>query len=352
MRYGVGEETDSAPGFLDSSIILLMSAALVLFLLWTTSRTIGVDSFENLPSWLSRSSNAIWTSFVSGSLGICLVFAKAKLHRYDSHSNYLVLIAITTVIMLVLIYVLPLVFNRNRGAANPVFLTLGISCVAAAVVFFSKKNGTAGTMLLAAGMILVLISQGLQVGPWVIKLVQPSQVLPPQALVEDQQAATKELSDQIEQSHGSPLDRSDVERGVAHLINTFAGEGYLALTPPRNDIDLGTVLIKQGGRLMEVARGADMFGEVPTETASAPAIHYETDGVVLDCAPIVNYAQISSLKSPARADFLERLAETEHGSELFVVAGTIGCRDLKVNGVDLGGKLTLAVKLAKLSPGK
>src|SRR5208282_1758098 len=295
-RYGVGEETDSAPGFLDSSIILLMSAALVLFLLWTTSRTIGVDSFENLPSWLSRSSNAIWTSFVSGSLGI--------------------------------------------------------SCVAAAVVFFSKKNGTAGTMLLAAGMILVLISQGLQVGPWVIKLVQPSQVLPPQALVEDQQAATKELSDQIEQSHGSPLDRSDVERGVAHLINTFAGEGYLALTPPRNDIDLGTVLIKQGGRLMEVARGADMFGEVPTETASAPAIHYETDGVVLDCAPIVNYAQISSLKSPARADFLERLAETEHGSELFVVAGTIGCRDLKVNGVDLGGKLTLAVKLAKLSPGK
>jgi hypothetical protein len=313
-----------------------------------------VPSFENLPSWLSRSSNAIWTSFVSGSLGICLAVAKALLHRYDSRPNYLVLIGITTVTMLVLVYLLPLVFNRNRREAYPAILMLGIACVGIAVVFLLKENGSAGTVLLAAGMIFVLVSQGfrVQIGPFVIEVVQPSQVLPPQALVEHQQAATKELSDQIERSHLEPLNRNDVEKSVAHLIKTFAGEGYLALTPPRNDIDLGTVLIKQDGRFMEVARAADIFGVVPTETASAPAIHDQTNGVVLDCAPIVNNGRISSLTSPAKADFLQRLTETERGSELFVVAGTIGCQDLKVNGVELGERLTLAVKLAKLSPGK
>jgi hypothetical protein len=226
--------------------------------------------------------------------------------------------------------------------------------VGVAVVFFLKENGSAGTVLLAAGMILVLVSQGfrVQIGPFVIEVVRPSQVLTPQALVEHQQAATKDLSDQIERSQISPLNRNDVEKGVAHLIKTFADEGYLALTPPRNDIDLGTVLIKQDGRFMEVARGADIFGTVPTETTSAPAIHDQTNGVVLDCAPIVNNARMSSLASPARADFLQRLAETERGSELFVVAGTIGCQDLRMNGVNLGERLTLAVKLAKLSPGK
>lgn len=356
MKRWADDETDSAPGFLDSSIILLMSAALVLFLLWATSRTIGVNSFENLPSWLERSSNAIWTSFVSGILGICLVFAKVKLRLYESHPNYLLLIGITTIIMLVLIYLLPLVFNRNRAETNPALLTLGVLCVVAAIVFFNRKNGTAGTMLLATGMIFVLVSRGqaikrFQVGPngIIIEFVQANQVLLPQALAEHQETATRQLSDQIEQTHVTQLDKEDVERSVAHLMRTFAGEGYIPLSPTRN-VDIGTILVKQDGRVMEVARGEDVFGTVPTEAASAPAIHYESNGLVLDCSPTVRYARLSSIKSPASADLLQRLSQSAHGGDLFVVASTVGCQDLKVNGVDLGEKPTLAVKLAKLNP--
>src|SRR3981081_956132 len=52
----------SAPGFLASIIILLVSGAIVIFLLWATSRTLGINAFEHLPDWLEKAYNAVWTS--------------------------------------------------------------------------------------------------------------------------------------------------------------------------------------------------------------------------------------------------------------------------------------------------
>lgn len=108
------------PGFLDSIIIILVSAALVLFLLWVTSRTLGLSAFENVPGWLAESYKSIWTSVASGAAGIGLAIVKALQRKKDeAHPNYLLLIGLTTVGMLALIFVLPTLFTRGAKPAEP-----------------------------------------------------------------------------------------------------------------------------------------------------------------------------------------------------------------------------------------
>jgi hypothetical protein len=102
------------PGFLDSIIIILASAALVIFLLWAASRTIGVEAFENLPGWLRESYHAVWTSIVTGAAGIGLAILKVLTRKpEDPRPNYLLVIGITTVVMLVLISILPKLFKQR-----------------------------------------------------------------------------------------------------------------------------------------------------------------------------------------------------------------------------------------------
>jgi hypothetical protein len=104
----------NTPGFLDSIIILLVSAALVIFLLWATSRTIGISAFENLPDWLQKSYNAIWTSVATGATGIGLAIVKVLTRKpEDPRPNYLLLIGITTVAMVALIFILPRTFKQR-----------------------------------------------------------------------------------------------------------------------------------------------------------------------------------------------------------------------------------------------
>jgi|ERR1035437_3078641 hypothetical protein len=114
----------SAPGFLDSIIIILVSAALVLFLLWATSRTQRIPVFEQLPDWLKSSYNAVWTSAVSGATGIGLAIVKVFTRKPDDpRPNYLLWIMVVTVILLILIFLLPKVFaqpNRNYVEAKVV----------------------------------------------------------------------------------------------------------------------------------------------------------------------------------------------------------------------------------------
>jgi uncharacterized membrane protein YidH (DUF202 family) len=103
-------------GLVDSLIIILISAALVIFLLWVTSRTLGVNAFENLPPWLENAYKDIWTPIASGATGIGLaVFKMLTRKKEEPRHNYLVLIGIATVIMLVLIFLLPALFRRRGG---------------------------------------------------------------------------------------------------------------------------------------------------------------------------------------------------------------------------------------------
>jgi hypothetical protein len=91
----------------------------VIFLLWATSRTIGVDAFENLPTWLERSYHAVWTSVATGTAGFGLALFKIVTRRPDSSKpNYLLFIGITTVAMLILIYFLPRLFRRDHSESS------------------------------------------------------------------------------------------------------------------------------------------------------------------------------------------------------------------------------------------
>lgn len=106
------QRTSSAPGLLDSIIIFLVSAAVVLFLLWATSRTQGLIAFENLPSWLEGSYRAIWGSVVTGAAGIGLAIVQAlKRKPEDPRPNYLLWIITLVAIMLLAIGLLPRVFS-------------------------------------------------------------------------------------------------------------------------------------------------------------------------------------------------------------------------------------------------
>jgi hypothetical protein len=44
-----------APRLTDSLLIILITAALAIFVLWATSRLMGLNLFENLSPWLERS---------------------------------------------------------------------------------------------------------------------------------------------------------------------------------------------------------------------------------------------------------------------------------------------------------
>ena len=110
------------PGLTDSLIIILIAGALVIFILWATSRLMALNLFENLSPWLERSYNAVWTSVVSGTAGIGLVIVKAFRRRPDQESpNYLMLIGIWALSMLLVIVLLPrvLLFASQVGAGAP-----------------------------------------------------------------------------------------------------------------------------------------------------------------------------------------------------------------------------------------
>lgn len=106
-------KASAAPGFMDSIIIILVSAALVLFLLWATSRTQRIVAFEELPDWLKGSYNAVWTSAASGGAGIGLAIVRVFTRKPDDpRPNYLLWIMIITIIMLILIFLLPRAFSQ------------------------------------------------------------------------------------------------------------------------------------------------------------------------------------------------------------------------------------------------
>src|SRR5258708_3049541 len=111
-----------APGLTDSLLIILIASALVIFVLWATSRLMGLNLFENLSPWLERSYNAVWTSVVSGTAGIGLVIVKALRRRADQASpNYLMLIGIWALSILLVIVLLPrvLVLATQVGGNTP-----------------------------------------------------------------------------------------------------------------------------------------------------------------------------------------------------------------------------------------
>ncbi len=105
---------NNTPGFLDAIIIILVSSATVIFLLWATSRTLNINAFESLPAWLEKAYNAIWASVVAGTAGIGLAIVNVFTRKPEHpRPNYLLLIGITTVGMIALIFFMPRLFAQR-----------------------------------------------------------------------------------------------------------------------------------------------------------------------------------------------------------------------------------------------
>jgi hypothetical protein len=107
-------------GFVDTLIIIFVSAAIVIFLLWAASRATGLEAFERLPSWLQDSYKAIWSSIAAGTAGVGLaVFKVLTRKENDPRPNYLLLIGITTGCLLVAIFLLLQMFKAEAKREVP-----------------------------------------------------------------------------------------------------------------------------------------------------------------------------------------------------------------------------------------
>jgi hypothetical protein len=120
-QVSTATKKSSAPGFLDSIIIILVSGAIVIFLLWATSRTLGINAFEHLPDYLEKAYNAVWTSVVAGTAGIGLAIVNTFTKKPDDpRPNFLLLIGITTITMLLLIFFMPRLFAQQLNGHHDV----------------------------------------------------------------------------------------------------------------------------------------------------------------------------------------------------------------------------------------
>lgn len=107
-------------GFLDTFIVILISSAVVIFLLWAATRTAGLNSFEILPNFLAESYRAIWISLVSGASGIGLAIIKVLSPKKSGPlPNYFMYVLGTTIGMLTLIVLLRIILAPKETRLEP-----------------------------------------------------------------------------------------------------------------------------------------------------------------------------------------------------------------------------------------
>jgi len=100
------ENRTPKPDLTETLIILLISAAMTMFVFWISSQYLGRENFSRLPDWISGPYKLIWTSATTGVVGVGLAIVKAFRTKSKSHPDYLKYVGITTSCMLVPIFVI------------------------------------------------------------------------------------------------------------------------------------------------------------------------------------------------------------------------------------------------------
>ena len=101
-----------------SLIVLLISAAITIFVFWISSQYLGQENFTKLPDWIVGTYKGIWSSVATGTAGIGLALVKAFTSRGQPQPNYLKYIGLTTICMLVPIGFMiaaPVIFPQLQG---------------------------------------------------------------------------------------------------------------------------------------------------------------------------------------------------------------------------------------------
>lgn len=112
------EVQKSTPDLAETFIILLISAAISIFLLWVSAQSLGRETFSHLPDWIVGTYKGIWTSVGAGAAGVGLAIAKAFNSKSRSHPHYLKYIGVTTACILVpiaLVAAVPYIFPQISG---------------------------------------------------------------------------------------------------------------------------------------------------------------------------------------------------------------------------------------------
>ena len=77
------------PDLIEVFIILLISAAAIIFIFWISTQYLGSDEFKNLPGWIVAVFSNIWTAVGTGATGVGLALVKALSTRGKPQPNYL-----------------------------------------------------------------------------------------------------------------------------------------------------------------------------------------------------------------------------------------------------------------------
>lgn len=91
------------PDLLDMLIILLLATALVIFMFWMASQASGSAQFQKLPAFVTNAYSAVWTTVVSGGVGLGLILIRRMRHPERAHPNYYVYVLGTALGLVVVI---------------------------------------------------------------------------------------------------------------------------------------------------------------------------------------------------------------------------------------------------------
>jgi hypothetical protein len=111
-------EVDPKPDLTDSLIILLISAAITIFIFWISSQYLGQENFQRLPEWIIGTYKGIWSSVATGAVGIGAALLKAFTNRGRRPPHYLKYIGTTTACLLFVVGAIvaaPAVFPQIQG---------------------------------------------------------------------------------------------------------------------------------------------------------------------------------------------------------------------------------------------
>jgi Na+/glutamate symporter len=87
-------------------IVLLISAAVVIFVFWISTQFLGAATFQNLPPWLTAVFKNVWAAVGAGATGIGLALLKAFTSRGQPQPNYCKYISFSVSGFLLIILVL------------------------------------------------------------------------------------------------------------------------------------------------------------------------------------------------------------------------------------------------------
>jgi hypothetical protein len=74
---------------LDAIIVVLLSAACILFLFWIVSRVSDLQVFEDLPDWMTQGFSSVWSSLSTAAAGVGMFTLRYFTHRDEGNPPFL-----------------------------------------------------------------------------------------------------------------------------------------------------------------------------------------------------------------------------------------------------------------------